>query len=169
MGCRRQGLGRAPVEGRAARSVRGRGGKDPAGTRPQGPQGRHSLPPLLPTCSRFPLTCPRGQWSSLLAQRLARFRPNDPTVVCTGACRTTPSRLFASAHAHAGLCAVIRTIEGYVVVVVSTPWCAVQVTVPSAPVSCRVERTQPSLCLSPGVASPRPPPSCALHPTPGES
>lgn len=96
MGCRRQGLGRARVEGSAARSVRGRGGKGPAGTRPKGPQGRHSLPRLLPTCSRFPLTCPRGQWSSLLAQRLARFRPSDPTVMCTGASRTTASRLFAS-------------------------------------------------------------------------
>lgn len=184
MGCRRQGLGRARVEGSAARSVRGRGGKGPAGTRPKGPQGRHSLPRLLPTCSRFPLTCPRGQWSSLLAQRLARFRPSDPTVMCTGASRTTASRLFASgARARRTLRTAAQgqprsgapgpgssgTVQGYVVVVVSTPWCAVQVTVLSAPVSCRVERTEPSLCLSPGEASPRPPPTCAPHPTPGES
>ena len=108
------------------------GSKDTEGS---GPQGR--IVQSLALCLRsftpapgFPSPALGGQWSSLLSQRPARFRSSDPTDVCTGACCTTASRLFASAHAHTRLCArpaqgqrpswcpragAIRPVEGYVV------------------------------------------------------
>lgn len=116
---RGEGLGRNGARGSRACAVRGPKGRHrpPRGlvgiilvllaANANGPRPRLS-PLLLHTHSRFPLTCPRGQWSSLLIQRLEPFRLPSDTTLChrrfphPGLQRTT-SRLFASAHAHARL------------------------------------------------------------------
>lgn len=116
---RGEGLGRNGARGSRACAVRGPKGRHrpPRGlvgiilvllaANANGPRPRLS-PLLLHTHSRFPLTCPRGQWSSVLIQSLEPFRLPSDTTLChrrfphPGLQRTT-SRLFASAHAHARL------------------------------------------------------------------